>query len=161
MLKRPDGDPEPPHSQPSVSNPQVNVCLRKGVIIYSHAGGPGPVQLFFFVGFPPSPSVTAGDSMAFSPPATNTESLLLQHQPAASAPPPPPLSPTRPHGSSSAVQISVYTSGWELTTPHCALPHRLTSPLMPIYCTWQPLWSRRTSGVKYEKTGAGPWPKQV
>lgn len=30
-----------------------------------------------------------------------------------------------------------------------ALPHRLTSPQMPIYCTWQPLWSRRTSGVEY------------
>ncbi|OPJ83437.1 hypothetical protein AV530_006329 [Patagioenas fasciata monilis] len=28
-----------------------------------------------------------------------------------------------------------------------ALPHRLTSPQMPIYCTWQPRWSRGTSGV--------------
>lgn len=32
-----------------------------------------------------------------------------------------------------------------------ALPHRLTSPQMPIYCTWQPLWSRRTSGVEYAR----------
>lgn len=60
----------------------------------------------------------------------------------------------------SAVQISVYTSGWELTTRHGALPHRLTSPQMPIYCTWQPLWSRRTSGLKHEETGLGLGPNK-
>lgn len=70
--------------------------------------------------------------------------------------PPPP----GPHGSS-AVQISVYTSGWGWRH-HNALPHRLTSPQMPIYCTWQPLWSRRTSGLEYAywKTGANLGPNK-
>lgn len=73
-------------------------------------------------------------------------------------PPPPP--PPGPRGSS-AVQISVYTSGWGWRH-RSALPHRLTSPQMPIYCTWQPLWSRRTSGVEYAywKTGANLGPNK-
>lgn len=43
-----------------------------------------------------------------------------------------------------------------LTTPHLSTPHRLTRPLMPIYCTWQSLWSRRTSGVEYAYWKQGP-----
>jgi len=80
--------------------------------------------------------------------------------------PPPPCNtthlhlPPRPHGSS-AVHISVYTSGWGWRH-RSALPHGLTSPQMPIYCTWQPLWSRRTSGVEYAywKTGANLGPNK-
>lgn len=37
-----------------------------------------------------------------------------------------------------------------------ALPHTLASPLMPIYCAWQPLWSRGTSGVEYAYWKQGP-----
>lgn len=73
------------------------------------------------------------------------------HTPSSESPPSP---PGRPHGSS-GVQISVYTGGrgWR---HRIALPHRLTSPLMPIYCIWQPLWSRCTSGVEYAYWKQGP-----
>lgn len=100
----------------------------------------------------PCHSLLISCSLVFSLPNTP----LFSFSPATPPPPPPP----GPRGSS-AVQISVYTSGWGWRH-RSALPHRLTSPQMPIYCTWQPLWSRRTSGVEYAywKTGANLGPNK-